>query len=93
MIEMITATDKICIVESMPTLNNNGNILTIKNKQNHTISFVEYTTDWYDKEPFKADGGWSLERRDPSNPLSNSSTWAPSVDPRGGTPAETNSTT
>jgi hypothetical protein len=92
MIEMITATDKICIVESMPTLNNNGNILTIKNKQNHTISFVEYTTDWYDKEPFKADGGWSLERRDPSNPLSNSSTWAPSVDPRGGTPAETNST-
>ena len=92
MTELLVATDKICIVESMPALNNDGNILIIKNKQNHTISFVEYTSDWYDIEPFKADGGWSLERRDPSNPLLNSTTWAPSIDPRGGTPAEPNST-
>ena len=92
MTELIAVTDKICVVESMPALNNDGNILTLKNKQNHTISFVEYTTDWYESEPFKADGGWSLERRDPSNPLSNSTTWAPSIDPRGGTPAELNST-
>jgi hypothetical protein len=91
MTELIAVTDKICVVESMPALNNDGNILTLKNKQNHTISFVEYTTDWYESEPFKADGGWSLERRDPSNPLSNSTTWAPSIDPRGGTPAEENS--
>jgi hypothetical protein len=91
MTELIAVTDKICVVESMPALNNDGKILTLKNKQNHTISFVEYTTDWYESEPFKADGGWSLERRDPSNPLSNSTTWAPSVDPRGGTPAEENS--
>ena len=91
MTELIAVTDKICVVESMPALNNDGNILTLKNKQNHTISFVEYTTDWYASEPFKADGGWSLERRDPSNPLSNSTTWAPSIDPRGGTPAEENS--
>ena len=91
MTELIAVTDKICVVESMPALNNDGNILTLKNKQNHTISFVEYTIDWYESEPFKADGGWSLERRDPSNPLSNSTTWAPSIDPRGGTPAEENS--
>jgi hypothetical protein len=91
MTELIAVTDKICVVESMPALNNDGNILTLKNKQNHTISFVEYTTDWYESEPFKADGGWSLERRDPSNPLSNSPTWAPSIDPRGGTPTEENS--
>lgn len=92
MTELITITNKICIVESMPTLNNDGNLLTLRNKQNHIISFVEYSTDWYDSEPFKAEGGWSLERRDPSNPLSNSTTWIPSIDPRGGTPAETNST-
>ena len=92
MTELITITNKICIVESMPTLNNDGNLLTLRNKQNHTISFVEYSTDWYDSEPFKADGGWSLERRDPSNPLSNSTTWVPSIDHRGGTPAEINST-
>jgi hypothetical protein len=92
MTELITITNKICIVESMPTLNNDGNLLTLRNKQNHIISFVEYTLDWYDSEPFKAEGGWSLERRDPSNPLSNSTTWIPSIDPRGGTPAETNST-
>ena len=91
MIELSAFTTKICIVESMPTLNNDGNLLTLKNKQNHTISFVEYTTDWYDSEPFKADGGWSLERRDPTNPLSNIQTWGPSIDQRGGTPAEINS--
>ncbi len=92
MVELSAITNKICVVESMPTLNNDGNLLTLKNKQNHIISFVEYTADWYDSEPIKADGGWSLERRDPTNPLSNSTTWVPSIDIRGGTPAEINST-
>ncbi len=91
MLELSALTPKICVVESMPALNNDGTLLTLKNKQNHTISLVEYSTDWYDSEPFKANGGWSLERRDPTNPLSNSTTWAPSIDPRGGTPAEINS--
>ena len=91
MLELSALTTKICVVESMPALNNDGTLLTLKNKQNHTISLVEYSTDWYDSEPFKANGGWSLERRDPTNPLSNSTTWAPSIDPRGGTPAESNS--
>ena len=91
MLELSALTPKICVVESMPSLNNDGTLLTLKNKQNHTISLVEYSTDWYDSEPFKANGGWSLERRDPTNPLSNSTTWAPSIDPRGGTPAEINS--
>ena len=90
-LELSAITHKICIVESMPALTNDGNLLTLKNRQNNTISFVEYTTDWYASEPFKADGGWSLERKDPTNPLSNSTTWGPSIDPRGGTPAETNS--
>ena len=92
MSELIAVTNKICVVVSMPALNNDGNTLTLKNNTNQTISFVEYTTDWYKSEPFKADGGWSLERRDASNPLSNSTTWLPSIDPRGGTPAERNST-
>ena len=91
MLELSAFTTKICVVESMPALNNDGNLLTLKNKQNHTISFVEYRTNWYDSEPFKADGGWSLERRDPTNPLSNAHTWGPSINTRGGTPAETNS--
>ena len=91
MLELSTFTTKICVVKSMPTLNNDGTLLTLKNTQNHTISFVEYTTDWYAAEPFKADGGWSLERKDPTNPLSNATTWGPSVDARGGTPAESNS--
>ena len=90
-LELSAITHKICIVESMPALTNDGNLLTLKNRQNNTISFVEYTTDWYASEPFKADGGWSLERHDPNNPLSNSTTWGPSIDPRGGTPAEINS--
>lgn len=91
MTELTAFTTQICVVESMPALTNDGNLLTLKNKQNHTISFVEYTTDWYASEPFKADGGWSLERKDPTNPLSNATTWGPSVDARGGSPAESNS--
>ena len=90
-VEMSVISQKICIVESMPALNNDGNTLTLKNRQNHTISFVEYSSDWYDSEAFKGDGGWSLERIDPNNPLSNANTWGPSIDPRGGTPAEKNS--
>ena len=92
MTELTAITDKICVVGSMPALNNDGNILIIKDKNDQIISFVEYTSDWYKSEPFKADGGWSLERRDATNPLSNSTTWIPSIDPRGGTPAERNST-
>ena len=90
-VEMSAISQKVCIVESMPALNNEGNIVTLKNKQNHTISFVEYSDEWYDTEPFKRDGGWSIERIDPSNPLSNAKTWGPSIDARGGTPAEENS--
>lgn len=91
MTELIAITDKICIVESMPTLTNDGNLLILKNRQNHIISFVEYSSDWYNSEPFKADGGWSLERIDPNNPISDSNTWGPSIDPRGGSPAQANS--
>lgn len=90
-LELSAVTTQICIVESMPALSNDGSLLTFKNRQNHTVSFVEYSADWYASEPFKADGGWSLERRDPSNPLSNASTWAASIDSRGGSPAEPNS--
>lgn len=90
MTEMIEITNKICVAESMPALNNEGSILTLKNKQNYTISFVEYTPDWYE-ESFKSEGGWSLERKDATNPISDATTWGASVNPRGGTPAEENS--
>ncbi len=71
-------------------LTNDGNTLTIKNKQGQIVSSLEYSVDWYN-DPLKAEGGWSIERIDPYNVCEGASNWSASEDMSGGTPGNHNS--
>lgn len=77
-------------VTSFPSLDNDGELLTLRSPQNRVIHSVSYTTEWYQSE-IKKDGGWSLEMIDTKNPCSGMSNWKASNDNSGGTPGRINS--
>jgi hypothetical protein len=77
-------------VTSFPSLDNDGDLLSLKSPQGKTIHAVNYSIDWYQNE-VKKDGGWSLEMTDTKNPCSGMSNWRASVDANGGTPGKKNS--
>ena len=77
-------------VSSFPSLDNDGDILTLRSPQNRVIHFVNYTTGWYNNEA-KKDGGWTLEMIDPKNPCTGKANWKASTNNLGGTPGKINS--
>lgn len=77
-------------VPSFPSLDNDGDVLTLRSQQGRLIHTVAYTTDWYGNEA-KKDGGWSLEMIDPKNPCGGKDNWKASVNNLGGTPGKINS--
>ncbi|MBC8109847.1 MAG: lamin tail domain-containing protein, partial [Verrucomicrobia bacterium] len=77
-------------LSSLPSLNNSGDNLTLKNRQGNLLDFVNYTSNWY-RDATKTDGGWTLELIDTDNICSEASNWAASVNPAGGTPGKINS--
>ena len=77
-------------VSSFPSLDNDGDLLTLRSPQGKVIHAINYTIDWYQNE-VKKDGGWSLEMIDTRNPCGGVSNWKASVDPNGGTPGKRNS--
>ena len=77
-------------VANFPTLNNEGDNLTLRDSQAHTIDSVNYTLDWYHQVD-KQEGGWSLEIIDVNNICSGIDNWTASEDPSGGTPGRQNS--
>ena len=82
-------TENIAIVEGMPPLLNDGDMLQIKDKNNIQICYVEYTNDWYDNE-LQSDGGWSLEKKDVSSGINDSRNWGASCSINQATPGEIN---
>ena len=72
------------------SLTNGGERLTLKNAQNAVIFTMRYSDDWYGSTS-KADGGWSLEIKDVSNPCREAGNWTASTASRGGTPSKSNS--
>lgn len=72
------------------SLTNENGYLILNDSSGHTISFVNYSLDWYGSSS-KKDGGWSLEQIDPGNPCGEASNWKPSVAIAGGTPGSVNS--
>ena len=72
-----------------PSLNNSGEQLVLS-LDSDLIFSLTYNPEWHNKE--KADGGYSLEMKDVTNPcLENSLNWVSSEDVRGGTPGMANS--
>jgi hypothetical protein len=77
-------------VGTLPTLNNDGDELTLRDVTGKTIHHVKYTSGWY-WDNIKKNGGWTLEMIDPYNPCAGAANWKASEAPSGGTPAATNS--
>ena len=77
-------------VTSFPSLDNNGDQLSLISPQGKVIHAVNYSLAWYNNE-LKKDGGWTLEMIDTKNPCSGSSNWKASDDLKGGTPGKKNS--
>lgn len=77
-------------VASFPSLDNDGDVLTLRSPQGRIIHSFSYSVDWYGNEA-KKDGGWTLEMIDPKNPCGGKDNWKASVNNLGGTPGRTNS--
>lgn len=78
-------------VSGFPTLDNEGDLLWVRNASGRVMHAVSYSIRWYAHD-WKKDGGWSLEMIDPLNPCGGSGNWSASTDPAGGTPGRRNAT-
>jgi len=72
------------------TVSNTGEKLMLLDTNRNIISTVTFTELWYNN-PNKANGGWSLEQIDPTNPCGESANWTASNSSNGGTPGKVNS--
>ncbi|HUC82727.1 MAG TPA: lamin tail domain-containing protein, partial [Flavisolibacter sp.] len=77
-------------VASFPSLDNDGDVITLRSPQGRIIHSIAYTIEWYANEA-KKEGGWTLEMIDPKNPCGGKSNWKACANNLGGTPGRTNS--
>ena len=81
---------KVISVTNFPSLDNDGDLISLFSTTGKTIHAVQYTSAWYQNE-LKKDGGWTLEMIDAKNPCGGVSNWKASIDVSGGTPGKKNS--
>jgi hypothetical protein len=74
---------------SFPSINNDGDQITLKSAEGKTIHAIAFETSWYNSA-IKANGGWSLEMMDPLQPCAPNN-WSASINVKGGTPGFKNS--
>ncbi len=77
-------------VTSFPSLDNDGDQLSISDASGRIIHALRYDINWYQNE-LKKDGGWTLEMIDTKNPCTGSNNWRASINNAGGTPGKKNS--
>lgn len=78
------------VITNFPTLNNDGDILILKDDV-QIIDCLNYTTAYYHNE-FKNQGGWSIEKIALDYMCANTNNWNASCDSRGGSPGLANCT-
>jgi len=81
---------KVVPLNNFPSLNNTGDILSLRNADGKLIHQISYLDDWFEDET-KSNGGFTLEQKDPKNPCGGSANWGASIDVSGGTPGRENS--
>jgi hypothetical protein len=77
-------------VSSLPSLNNSGDVIILKDKQGNIIHQLNYNLDWY-ADNTKKDGGWSIELTNPLDLCKGAKTFSASTNVKGGTPGKQNS--
>ena len=76
-------------VSSFPSLNNEGDVISLYAAEGRLIHAVGYNSSWY-QNAVKSDGGWSLEMIDTQNPCAGMSNWKASTNNTGGSPGKKN---
>jgi hypothetical protein len=76
-------------VTGFPSLNNDGDIISLLSPEGLAIHIISYNKTWYQNE-VKSDGGWTLEMIDTKMPCLGYNNWKASTDPKGGTPGQKN---
>ncbi|MEZ5003009.1 MAG: lamin tail domain-containing protein [Chitinophagales bacterium] len=89
-VDLFSGFGEVIGVDGLPTLNDSGDDLTLRDENGNLIFSITYTSAFY-RDNIKDDGGWSLEMIDTSFPCLEATNWRASVDPSGGTPAKENS--
>jgi hypothetical protein len=74
----------------LPSLNNSGDDIVLKNDLGTTIDSISYDLSWY-HDSNKDGGGWSIERKRLSAQCSDANNWCASESSIGGTPGNQNS--
>jgi hypothetical protein len=77
-------------LSSWPSLNNSGDMISIKDHLNTLVDSISYSDTWH-RDPLKKQGGWSLERVSPTSICEGIFNWISSNDSSGGTPGKQNS--
>ena len=77
-------------LNGLPSLNNTGDHLDLRDQNGLLIDALTYTPDMY-RDPLRDDHGWSLERIDVDFPCHDFYNWKASEDSSGGTPGRVNS--
>jgi hypothetical protein len=85
-----TALGKTIGVTSFPSLNNEGDVISLYAPEGNLVHAVAYTDQWYDNT-IKATGGWTLEMVDTHNPCQGAGNWKAAIASVGGTPGRENS--
>ncbi|HET9057064.1 MAG TPA: lamin tail domain-containing protein [Chitinophagaceae bacterium] len=88
-VSLLSVYGKAISVSNFPSLDNDGEILSLLTANDLLMHAVAYSINWY-QNPAKSNGGWTLEMIDTRNPCSGISNWGASTDLSGGTPGKTN---
>ncbi len=78
-------------LSSWPSLNNSGDLLTLRDNNGNLIHQIAYNNKWYNDQAKQRQGGWSIEMIDPKNPCGEETNWRASVSPNQATPGQVNS--
>ena len=79
------------VIVALPSLNNTGATITLLDNANaEVLHEVTYASSWYG-DAAKANGGWSLEMKNPTHICSDMDNWSAAQNLIGGTPGAVNS--